>query len=63
VVFTAEPQVDALVRDAVAKHPVADASLGEQPHAVGLEDARAHGVLDLGPGAVVDDDRLDARDR
>ena len=65
VALAAEAQVDAAVPVAVGDHPLVaalvDARLGEQPHAVALEDAGAVGRADLLDRAVVDHDALDAR--
>jgi hypothetical protein len=64
VAAAVEAQVDAAVTVAVGEHPLlagsVDAGVGEQPDAVGLEDARAVRRLDLVDGAVVHDHALDA---
>ena len=55
-----EAQGDAVVSVAVAQDPVGDVRVGEQADAVGLEDAGAHGVLDLVSGPVVHVHGVDA---
>ena len=45
---------------ALAQYAVGDVRVDQQPDAVPLEDARAYGLLDLEPAAVVDDHGLDA---
>ena len=55
----AEAKVDASVLMAFGQYPVRHPGFNEEPDAVAFEDAGPHGLLDLAPGAVVDDDRID----
>ena len=59
VTHAAESQIDALVCVPLPQHPVRYPGVDQQPHAVGLEDARAYGLLDLPAAPDVDGDGVD----
>jgi hypothetical protein len=56
-------QVDPVVAQALAGHPLPDAGLGEDVDRTLLEDAGPDPRLDVRPGPVLQDDRLDAAPR
>ena len=62
VPLAVELQVDAVVDDALAVHPLADAGFAQQLDRPLLEHARADPLLDVLAAAVLEDDALDPRD-
>ena len=58
VAESAKAKVDASVLMSFGQYPVRHARFDEEPDAVALQDAGPHGVLDLPPGAVVNDDGI-----
>lgn len=55
---SSETKVDASVLVSFGQYPVRRARFDEEPGAVALKDAGPHGVLDLAPGAVVNNDGI-----
>ena len=60
VALAAEPQLDAVVHEPLAMHPLAEADLVHQVHRRLLEHARAHALLHVLAVARLEDHRLDA---
>src|ERR1019366_3524025 len=60
VVASAEPQLDAVVHEALTAHPRSDSGRVEKVRAGLLEHAGTNTVLDVPPCARLDDHRLDA---
>ena len=56
----AEAQLDAVMAQAFALHPLADAGFGEEIDRALLEHAGAHAMLDVVAVAALEHDRLDA---